>query len=136
MSFYAYIESHRDQTFKWGLTDCIHFVGKGIRAQGVKTFDHEDNYFYRNEYWAKKSYSEFLHKHGVRSIEELFDKLYQRVNYIPEDGSIVMRKEPNGAVSKRALGFVSGVHAVFLGEQGLVFLPLKPETDKYWRIHV
>lgn len=136
MSFYDYIESHRGSKFEWGLTDCIHFVGKGIRAQGVEPFDHEDNYFYRNEHWAKKNYAEFLRKHGVKSVEELFDKLYERVGYIPEDGSIVCVDAPEGTVIKKALGFVCGAHAVFLDKGGLVFIRLDAKKDKYWRIHV
>lgn len=136
MSFSAYIESHRGEKFKWGLTDCIHFVGKGIRAQGVETFDHEDNYFYRNPHWAKKAYVEFLRKHEVRSVEELLDKKYQRVSYIPEDGSVVSRDSVGEGVTRKSLGFVCGRHAVFLGEVGLEFLPLEPETDRYWRINV
>lgn len=135
MSLDSYIKEHRQSKFQWGLTDCIHFIGKGIRAQGIEPFDHEDNYSYRNEHWAKKAYAEFLRKHKVRSVEELFDKLYTRVDYIPVEGSIVCRDAPDGTVVRKSFGFVSGRHGVYLDVDGLKFVPLDPEVETYWMIH-
>lgn len=129
-----YIELHRHSKFEWGSLDCIRFVCQGVNYIGGTFFDQEENWKYNDESSAKRAVVKFFKKHNVKDLPSLLDKYYERKRKYPSQGCIVARPELNDSTTGYLLGFVSGRHGVYIGNEGLEFIPLDPELEMYWRV--
>lgn len=129
-----YIELHRYSKFEWGSLDCIRFVCRGVNYTGGTFFDQEENWKYNDESSAKRAVVKFFKKHNVKDLPSLLDKHYERKHKYPSQGCIVARPEPDDSTTGYLLGFVSGRHGVYVGSEGLEFIPLDPELEMYWRV--
>lgn len=128
-----YIELHRDRGFKWGSLDCVNFVGKGVNYVGHTFFEKEGDWEYNDERQAKKCLLKLYRKHDVRDLPSLLDKHYDRLPKFPTEGCIVARPVDHDSTTGYLLGFVSGRHGVYVGEESLLFIPLEPDLEMYWR---
>jgi len=129
-----YIELHRYSKFEWGSLDCIKFVGKGVNYIGCRFFEEDSDWDYNTESLAKRSAVKLFRKHNVKDLPSLLDKHYERKHKYPSQGCIVARPEPDDSTTGYLLGFVSGRHGVYVGSEGLEFIPLDPELEMYWRV--
>lgn len=129
-----YIELQRHSKFEWGSLDCIRFVCQGVNYIGGTFFDQEENWKYNDESSAKRAVVKFFKKHNVKDLPSLLDKHYERKRKYPSQGCIVARPELNDSTTGYLLGFVSGRHGVYIGNEGLEFIPLDPELEMYWRV--
>ena len=133
-NIHDYIELHRHSKFKWGSLDCIKFVGKGVNFIGCSFFEEDSDWDYSTEREAKKSAVKLFRKHNVSNVLELLDKHYDRKLKYPSQGCIVARPAPEDTTTGYLVGFVSGRHGVYVGNEGLEFIPLDPELEMYWRV--
>lgn len=134
-SLNEYIDLNRDNPFQWKKLDCIHFVCRGVNFMGSTFFEDEDDWQYVDERSAKRCVIKLYKKHGVKDLPSLLDKHYNRLPHYPVEGCIVAKPVDYDSTTGYLLGFVSGRHGVYVGEQGLTFLPSEPDTEIYWRFN-
>jgi hypothetical protein len=134
VKFSSYIEDNRHKPFSWGTQDCLHFVNSGVDFQTGNAFEDQSLWDYNTEFGAVKAMLKFFKKHGVKDILEFFDSKYQRVDHLPQRGSIVAVEQKEDTTIGYRLGFVVSYRGAFVGEDGLLFLPLNPKTDFYWKV--
>lgn len=133
MTIHEYLDKHRTCEFKWGERDCFRFVNAWVRSQTGEAFFHDD-LSYSNEREALKVYVSECKKRGVSGFVEILNERCRRCYHVPVSGSIVARPDTNDSSVGFLLGLVEGRSAVFLGLDGIKFIPLDPNQDLYWEI--
>lgn len=132
--FNKYIELKSNEPFKWGTNDCIQFTINGLEAQSKPVPEPLRSFVYQSELGALKALRKALSEYEVEDLPSLLDILFERTTILPERGSIVGKRAIKDTTTGYLLGFVDGRHGVFVNKEGLVFLPLDPDNDIYWRI--
>jgi hypothetical protein len=131
---HEYIESYRGREFVWGKYDCCRFVNGWAKIYCGNPFFHDEELACDDEKTALRVYLAECRKRGIRSVLQDFDKRYFPCDHVPPSGAIVARRDDGQTSIGYALGLVDGRSAVFLGLKGLVFAPLDPLEDMYWRL--
>lgn len=115
-----YLSVVRDKPFEWGEHDCYTFTNNAWTAMYGRGYadDWMGKYMYKGKPVGAKTLKK---RFGFDTLEEALDSKLQRIDYVPPVGSLVITDQAYEYATGAALGISLGVHAVYVGESGLVF---------------
>jgi len=126
----SYIKARRNVGFQWHTNDCFMFTNGAYRAMyGVGYADDWIGKYTNNGLYLKREQLRAVFK--VQNLEEALDARLQRINFVPPRGALVTTKATRRWVLGEALGISIGSSAVFLGEKGLISLPVEQITNSW-----
>lgn len=125
----AYIRDAERTKFAWGSHDCLTFTngaytamyGAGWADDWLGRYMVDDRPMRRDE--LRKEF-------GWSTLEAAIDERMQRTAFPPR-GALLTTKHSQRWVTGAALGVCVGTRGVFLGKQGVVYLPLNL-IDNAW----
>lgn len=133
MRLSEYLDRFRSAPFEWGVNDCFIFTNGWVSLSGATPFIRDQAKSYKNEKSAQRTYLQECKRLGVKNLEQFFDAIYTRVNCVPPDGSVVARVQNETSLGF-VLGIVEGRSSIFMGLNGLEFLPISPDQETYWKL--
>ena len=125
----SYIKAVSDAPFVWGKHDCLTFTNGAYRAMHGAGWadDWLGRYMIDGRPMRRR---ELIAEFGCSSLEAAIDKRMDRVNFPPR-GALVTTKQQQRWVTGVALGICVGTRGVFLGKQGVIYMPLE-HIEKAW----
>ena len=125
----AYIRGVRDVPFKWGEHDCLTFTNNAYRAMYEAGWadDWLGRYMIDGRPMRRR---ELMAEFGCATLDEAIDSRMDRIGFPPR-GALVATDQARRWVTGAALGICVGTRGVFLGEQGVIYLPLDA-VKKAW----
>jgi len=128
----AYLESRRNQDFKWGYHDCCIFAADWVR----KSTGYDPAKDFRRKYRSEAGALKILKKkNGVRGLA---DNVFPRVKLaFAKRGDLVAFRDPalkGPAWACTALGILDGRHALFAGPESMRVIPRKLLMKTAWKV--
>jgi len=125
----SYIKAVSDTPFVWGEHDCLTFTNGAYRAMYGAGWadDWLGRYMIDGRPMRRR---ELITEFGCSSLEAAIDKRMDRVSFPPR-GALVTTKQQQKWVTGVALGICVGTRGVFLGKQGVIYMPLE-HIEKAW----
>lgn len=130
-----YLDEVRDKPFVWGYHDCMTFANDCVRVQGQKPFADDWIGHYTTPAQALIHYRRKLRGNNRLDIIDAIDHRLTRIKTnVPPRGSIVAKPVSNDeAFTGFALGVAISQLAAFVGQKGLIFVPVQ-KGDIFWSI--
>jgi len=128
-----YLDVVRDKPFEWGEHDCFIFTNNAWTAMYGRGYadDWAGLYMHKGKPVGAKT---LIKRSGFDTLEDALDARLQRIDYVPPFGSLVTCEETETYATGVMLGISCGVHAAFVGENGLVFKKINMIKDA-WVCH-
>ena len=125
----AYIRDAEDASFVWGEHDCLTFTNGAYRAMyGVGWADDWlSRYMIDGRPMRRR---ELITEFGWSNIDAAIDTKLTRVSHPPR-GALVTTKHAQRWVTGVALGICIGSRGVFLGKEGVIYMPTE-YIEKAW----
>lgn len=125
-----YLRSQRGKCFQLGVHDCFTFTNGAWAA--MHGGGYADQIIGKYAGLGPKGFKALLHEaFGHEDIVDCFDAHMQRVDGFPPRGAIVMTSKSARWYTGKALGIAVGAKAVFVGDTGVVYVPIT-EIDGAW----
>lgn len=120
----TYIEDCEGRSFEWGSHDCLTFTNDAYKAMYGKGW--ADDWVGRYMVDGRPMRRDELRKEfGWNTLNDAIDQRLTRSGKYPPRGALVTTKHSQRWVTGVALGICIGDRAVFLGKQGMLYLPLE-----------
>ena len=125
----AYIRAAESASFVWGEHDCLTFTNGAYRAMyGVGWADEWlGRYMIDGRPMRRR---ELVAEFGWSNIDAAIDDKLTRVSHPPR-GALVTTKQAQRWVTGVALGICIGSRGVFLGKEGVIYMPTE-YIEKAW----
>jgi len=125
----AYIRDAESASFVWGEHDCLTFTNGAYRAMyGVGWADEWlGRYMIDGRPMRRR---ELVAEFGWSNIDAAIDDKLTRVSHPPR-GALVTTKQAQRWVTGVALGICIGSRGVFLGKEGVIYMPTE-YIEKAW----
>jgi hypothetical protein len=123
-SLIAYVKANRDCKFVLGDHDCFTFTNGAWRVMHGSGY--ADDFVGQYADLGAKKFAALMKKtFGSADMIEALDKNMTRVSGVPPRGALVVTKSARPYFTGHALGIAMGINAVFVGENGLEFIPIE-----------
>ena len=125
----AYIRAADGASFVWGEHDCLTFTNGAYRAMYGAGWadDWLGRYMIDNRPMRRR---ELIGEFGWSNIDAAIDTKLTRVSHPPR-GALVTTKHAQRWVTGVALGICTGTRGVFLGKEGVIYMPTE-YIEKAW----
>ena len=125
----AYIRAAEGASFIWGEHDCLTFTNGAYRAMYGAGWadDWLGRYMIDNRPMRRR---ELIAEFGWSNIDAAIDTKLTRVSHPPR-GALVTTKQAQRWVTGVALGICVGSRGVFLGKEGVIYMPVE-YIEKAW----
>jgi len=125
----AYIRAAEDASFVWGEHDCLTFTNGAYRAMYGAGWaeDWLGRYMIDGRPMRRR---ELIAEFGWSNIDAAIDDKLTRVSHPPR-GALVTTKHAQRWVTGVALGVCIGARGVFLGKEGVIYMPTE-YIEKAW----
>lgn len=133
-SLISYVKSNRNRQFKLGEHDCFTFTNDAWRV--MHGHGYADQIIGQYAGLTAKKFAAMMKKaFGSPDIIQALDKHMTRISGVPPRGALVVSKSARPYFTGYALGIAMGINAVFLGEDGLEYMPIELIDGAWVKCH-
>lgn len=119
----TYLKEVRDEPFRWGVHDCLTFTNEAWRRMYGHGWANDLAGRYLRD--GKPLGRDALRKeYGFNKLDDLLSSRLTRVDFVPPAGALVTTKQTRRWVTGVAMGICTGTRGAFVGDFGVVFMPL------------
>lgn len=132
-SLNEYLREIRQNKFSWGEHDCLTFTNSAYKAMYGEGW--ADDWIGRYMVGRRPMHKyELIEEFGFTDFNKAVDEKLERINYTPPLGALVTTTKARRWVTGVAMGISTGNKAVFLQEEGLLYLPFD-NVEQAWVRH-
>jgi len=119
-----YVNEVRDRPFQWHVNDCFMFTNTAFqRMYGAGWADDWIGKYMTNGLYLKRDALRRIF--NAKSLIDAIDQKLTRISYVPPRGALITTKGAKTWVIGEALGISMGSSGAFLGDKGLIFMPIE-----------
>ena len=132
----AYIEGVRTDLFVWGIHDCFTFANEAVRAMTGEGFGDDWAGRYLTKTGKPRTLNMMKKEYGFNSLAEALDSRMERLHNptYPRGSVVTCSGLAENNTTGHALGVSVGAKAVFIGVDGLQFVPIN-YCERGWKCH-
>ncbi len=119
----AYLKEVMDEPFRWGVHDCLTFTNEAWRRMYGHGWGDDllGRYMRDGKPLGRDAMRE---EYGFNSLCDLLSLRLAKVDFVPPAGALVTTKQTRRWVTGVAMGICTGTRGAFVGDFGVVFMPL------------
>lgn len=124
-----FLRDARHKPFEWVEWDCFTFTNEAWRAMNGHGWADEWIGRYSKDKLKRK---ELRKEFGFRTLPDAIDSKLDRCEALPPPkGALLITPKAQRWVTGYAMGICIGTYGVFLGREGLIYLPIE-HAEKAW----